>query len=148
MLFNFAKSLKTRASIPFHIFLEEAHRYVKNDEDTYLIGYNIFERVAKEGRKYGVLLGIISQRPSEISETALSQCNNFLIFRMQHPKDIEYVKEMVPNVTEDVASKFKILQPGNCLAFGSAFRLPLQLKLDMPNPTPTSQNIDISSTWY
>lgn len=147
-LFEYSLVLENREKFPVHILLEEAHRYVQNDIDTEVLGYNIFDRITKEGRKYGVLLGIISQRPSEISETALSQCNNFLIFRMQHPKDIEYVKEMVPNVTEDVASKFKILQPGNCLAFGSAFRLPLQLKLDMPNPTPTSQNIDISSTWY
>ena len=147
-LFEYSLVLENREKFPVHILLEEAHRYVQNDIDTEVLGYNIFDRITKEGRKYGVLLGIISQRPSEISETALSQCNNFLIFRMQHPKDIEYVKEMVPNVTEDVASKFKILQPGNCIAFGSAFRLPLQLKLDMPNPTPTSQNIDISSTWY
>ena len=55
---------------------------------------------------------------------------------------------MVPNVTEEIVGKFKLLQPGNCIAFGSAFKLPLQLKLDMPNPTPYSQNIDISSKWY
>ena len=80
MLFNFSKRLKDRASIPFHIFVEEAHRYVQNDSDVDILGYNIFDRIAKEGRKYGVLLGLISQRPSDLSETSISQCNNFLIF--------------------------------------------------------------------
>ena len=91
---------------------------------------------------------MISQRPSEISETAISQCTNFLVFRMQHPRDLEYIKEMVPNVTDEIVGKFKILQPGYCMAFGVAFKLPLQIKLDMPNPTPLSQNIDVSTCWY
>ena len=148
LLFNYSLELENRASFPVHILLEEAHRYVQNDNDINVLGYNIFERITKEGRKYGVILGMISQRPSEISETAISQCTNFLIFRMQHPKDLTYIREMVPNVTEDIVSKFKILQPGNCVAFGVAFKLPLQLKLDMPNPVPLSQNIDISNSWY
>jgi len=147
-LFEYSLVLDNRASFPVHILLEEAHRYVQNDSDIDILGYNIFERITKEGRKYGVILGMISQRPSEISETAISQCTNFLVFRMQHPRDLEYIKEMVPNVTEEIVSKFKILQPGNCMAFGVAFKLPLQIKLDMPNPTPLSQNIDVSTCWY
>lgn len=147
-LFEYSLELDNRASFPVHILLEEAHRYVQNDTDKEILGYNIFERITKEGRKYGVILGMISQRPSEISETAISQCTNFLVFRMQHPKDLEYIREMVPNVTDEMVSKFKMLQPGNCVAFGVAFKLPLQLKIDMPNPAPLSQNIDISSCWY
>ena len=147
-LFEYSLALENRASFPVHILLEEAHRYVQNDSDIDILGYNIFERITKEGRKYGVILGMISQRPSEISETAISQCTNFLVFRMQHPRDLEYIREMVPNVTEEIVSKFKVLQPGNCMAFGVAFKLPLQIKLDMPNPTPLSQNIDVSTCWY
>ncbi len=147
-LFEFSLALENRASFPVHILLEEAHRYVQNDSDIDILGYNIFERITKEGRKYGVILGMISQRPSEISETAISQCTNFLVFRMQHPKDLLYIKEMVPNVTEEIVDKFKVLQPGNCMAFGVAFKLPLQIKLDMPNPTPLSQSIDVSTSWY
>ena len=148
ILFEYSVALDNRGSFPVHIFLEEAHRYVQNDDDINILGYNIFERITKEGRKYGVILGMISQRPSEISETAISQCTNFLVFRMQHPKDLTYIKEMVPNVTDEIVSKFKILQPGNCIAFGAAFKLPLQIKLDMPNPTPLSQNLDVSKIWY
>ena len=147
-LFNYSLELENRLSFPVHILLEEAHRYVQNDGDIDILGYNIFERITKEGRKYGVILGMISQRPSEISETAISQCTNFLVFRMQHPKDLNYIREMVPNVTDEIVSKFKILQPGSCMAFGVAFKLPLQLKLDMPNPVPLSQNIDITNSWY
>lgn len=148
LLFEYSLALDNRASFPIHILLEEAHRYVQNDDDINILGYNIFERITKEGRKYGVILGMISQRPSEISETAISQCTNFLVFRMQHPKDLTYIKEMVPNITEEMVPKFKVLQPGNCVAFGVAFKLPMQLKLDMPSPTPLSQNVDISKCWY
>ena len=89
IFFDYAKSLKERASIPFHLILEEAHRYIQHDNDTFLLGYNIFDRIAKEGRKYGTILGIISQRPVEISDTVIAQVSNFLIFKMTHPKDIK-----------------------------------------------------------
>ena len=147
MFFDFAKSRNVRASIPFHLFLEEAHRYVSKDSDTFLIGYNIFERISKEGRKYGVLLDIISQRPVEISETVISQCSNFLIFKMTHPRDIEYIRTMLPNISQDIIEKQKILQPGNCVGFGSAFKLPMIVKLDKPNPAPYSESCNIDARW-
>ena len=147
LVFEFAKGLKDRASIPFHIVVEEAHRYIQNDTDRFLIGYNIFERIAKEGRKYGVLLDIISQRPMEISDTVVSQCSNFLIFKMTHPKDIKYIEEMLPNISQDVIEKMKILQPGTCVAFGSAFKIPMIVKMDMPNPRPYSSSCNVSGYW-
>lgn len=148
LLFNYAKELKDRASIPFHIILEEAHRYVQNDNDINLLGYNIFDRITKEGRKYGVLLGLISQRPSELSDTSISQCSNFLIFNILHPVDLAYIKQMVPNITEEISKKFKTLQAGNCIAFGSAFKVPVFIKFDMPNPAPSSSSCDIKKTWF
>ena len=148
MLFDYAKGLSKRASFPFHIILEEAHRYVQKDIDVELLGYNIFERITKEGRKYGVLLGLISQRPSEMSETALSQCSNFFIFKMLHPLDVKYIHDMVPEITDEVIKKMKTLQPGNCMAFGSAFKLPTLIRLDMPDPAPSSSSCDISSIWF
>ena len=148
IFFDYAKNLNRRASIPIHIILEEAHRYVQNDSDVDVIGYNIFDRITKEGRKYAVMLGLISQRPSELSTTALSQCSNFLIFKMLHPTDVEYIKQMVPNITTDVIKKVKLLQPGTCIAFGSGFKLPSLIKLDMPDPAPSSSSCDISSIWF
>lgn len=147
LLFDYAKSLKERASIPFHLFLEEAHRYIQQDTDTFLLGYNIFDRIAKEGRKYGVMLDIISQRPVEISDTVIAQCSNFLIFKMTHPKDIKYIEEMLPNISADVIEKMKVLQPGNCVAFGGAFKIPMICKLDMPDPMPYSTNCNVSGCW-
>ena len=147
LIFEHAKMNATRATVPFHLFLEEAHRYVQKDNDIFLLGYNIFERIAKEGRKYGVILDIISQRPMEISDTVISQCSNFLIFKMTHPKDIKYVEEMLPNISQDVIEKMKILQPGTCVAFGTAFKIPLICKLDMPNPRPYSASCDVSAYW-
>ena len=147
LLFEFTKGLKARASIPFHIFVEEAHRYIQNDTDRFLIGYNIFERIAKEGRKYGLILGLITQRPVEMSDTVISQCSNFLIFKMNHPTDVEYIKKMVPNISDEIVEKQKSLQSGTCLGFGSAFKIPLIVKLKMPNPMPMSGNCDVVKIW-
>ena len=147
LMFEYSKGLEKRASIPFHLFLEEAHRYIQKDNDTFLIGYNIFDRIAKEGRKYGVILDIISQRPVEISDTVIAQCSNFLIFKMTHPLDIKYIEEMLPNISSDIVEKQKVLQPGTCVGFGGAFKIPMIVKLDMPNPMPYSSNCDVSSCW-
>lgn len=148
LLFDFTSKLQQRGSFPVHLILEEAHRYVQQDSDTKILGYNIFDRIAKEGRKYGVLLGLISQRPSEMSETVLSQCSNFLIFKMQHPRDVSFIRQMVPFITDEIVEKMKGLQPGTCVVFGSAFKLPTIVKMEMPNPQPMSQNIDVSRLWY
>lgn len=148
LLFDYSKTNLQRAKTAFHIVLEEAHRYVQNDNDVNLLGYNIFERICKEGRKYGVLLGLISQRPSELSTTVLSQCSNFMIFKMIHPDDIEYIYKMIPNITVEIINRLKILQAGNCIAFGTGFKLPTLVKLNMPNPAPSSNNCDISSVWF
>ena len=148
ILFDYITTLENRASIPFHIILEEAHRYVQNDTDTEILGYNIFDRITKEGRKFGILLGLISQRPSEISETSISQCSNFLIFKMYHPKDLNFIKSMVQNIDENTINKIKSLHPGTCMIFGNAFKLPVIVNMDMPNPEPLSNNCDIVKTWY
>lgn len=148
MLFDVLKNLRPRGRMPFHIILEEAHRYVINDNDVNLLGYNIFERISKEGRKYGVLLGLISQRPSELSETSLSQCNNFLVFKMMHPRDMEYIKKLIPFMTDEISKRLQIIRPGFCYGFGPAFKLPTIVRMAKPNPTPESNNVDISNVWY
>lgn len=147
LIFEYSKSLKRRGSIPFHIILEEAHRYIQQDNDRFLLGYNIFERIAKEGRKYGVILGLISQRPVEISDTVISQCTNFLIFKINHPLDVEYIRKMVPNITDEIIEKQKSLQAGTCLGFGLGFKIPMIIKLEMPDPSPLSGNCDVLGIW-
>ena len=147
-LFDYAKYEVERASVPIHIVLEEAHRYVQNDSDVEVLGYNIFERISKEGRKYAVLLNLISQRPSELSQTVLSQCSNFIVFKITHPNDIEYIKPMIPFVDEDMIEKIKNLQIGSCLTFGNAFNIPTIINIDLATPTPSSSSCNISNTWF
>ncbi|MBE6156784.1 MAG: DUF87 domain-containing protein [Firmicutes bacterium] len=147
-LFDYVKEETRRAEVPIHIVLEEAHRYVQNDADVEILGYNIFERIAKEGRKYAILLNLISQRPSELSQTVLSQCSNFLVFKITHPNDIEYIKPMIPFVDEEMIERIKNLQIGCCLTFGSAFQLPTIVKVDLATPAPSSSNCDISNKWF
>lgn len=147
LIFQFTKELKDRASIPFHIVVDEAHRYIQNDTDRFLFGYNIFERIAKEGRKYGVILGIISQRPVELSDTVISQCSSFMIFKINHPADVDYIQKMIPNISEQIVEKQKSLQSGTCLGFGKAFRIPLIIKMQMPDPVPLSGDVDVVTIW-
>lgn len=147
MIFDFAKSRKERAAIPFHLFIEEAHRYVVQDNDHFLLGYNIFERIAKEGRKYGVMLDLVSQRPVEISETVIAQMSNFCILKMTHPRDLEYINKMLPNISGDIIEKLTSLQSGTMVAFGSAFKIPVIVKMDMPNPAPYSSNCNVVDRW-
>mgnify|MGYP000214819127 FL=1 len=147
ILFRFTKSMVNRGSMPIHIMLEEAHRYVQKDFDNQMLGYNIFERIAKEGRKFGLVLDLITQRPTELSETVISQCSNFLIFKINHPSDLEYIRKMVPNISADVIEKQKSLQSGTCVAFGPMMKIPMIVKMELPNPEPHSSNAQIYKNW-
>lgn len=148
MFFDFATSLEPRASFPIHIILEEAHRYVQNDSDIDILGYNIFDRITKEGRKYGVILGLITQRPSELSHTALSQCSNFISFRMFHPEDLKIISNISSNVSAETIEKLKSLTPGTAMVFGVSFKLPLLTKFELPSPMPQSTSVDIKTMWF
>ena len=94
-----------------------------------------------------MILGLISQRPVEISDTVISQCTNFLIFKINHPVDVEYIRKMVPNITDEIVEKQKSLQSGTCLGFGLGFKIPLIVKMKMPNPSPLSSNCDVVRIW-
>jgi len=148
LFFDFATFIEDRGSFPIHIILEEAHRYVQNDTDISVLGYNIFDRITKEGRKYGVILGMITQRPSELSITALSQCSNYIVLRMFYPEDLDIIKSITTNLNESIFEKVKAFLPGNALVFGTSFRMPLVVKIDIPNPMPESNSVNISDKWY
>ncbi len=148
MLFLKASTTKPRGSHAFNIIIEEAHRYVQKDSDIELLGYNIFERITKEGRKYGMFLSMITQRPSELSDTCVSQCANFIVLRTLHPVDLQYIKEMVPNVSQEIVLQLKNLKPGNCIAFGMAFKVPIAMYIDLPDPRPLSNNVDLEKVWF
>ena len=147
MFMKYTRSLTNRASYPIHMILEEAHRYVLDGDDKDLFGYNIFERIAKEGRKYGLLLNLITQRPTDINENVISQCANFLIYKINNPTDLEYIYKSVPNMSEDSMEKLKTLQAGTCLAMGRIFKIPMIVKMEKADPAPTSSNCDIYGNW-
>ena len=147
MFMKFTRALQARATFPIHMILEEAHRYVLDGDDKALLGYNIFERIAKEGRKYGLLLDLITQRPTDLNENVISQCANFLIFKINHPADLDYISKSVPNMSEDVVEKQKTLQAGTCVAFGRIFKIPMIVKMEKADPPPTSANCEIYNNW-
>ena len=148
MLFNYTTKFIPRGGISFNIILEEAHRYVQNDNDINIIGYNIFDRITKEGRKYGTLLTFITQRPNELSKTALSQCANFIVFRVFHPSDLDIVKNMSTNVSSETLEQIKSLNPGCAFAFGTSFKIPVLINFKLPNPMPESTSVNIKKIWY
>ena len=148
LLFNYTNKLEKRGSLSFNIILEEAHRYVQNDNDINIIGYNIFDRITKEGRKYGTLLTFITQRPSELSTTSLSQCANFIVFRVFHPADLEIVRTMSTNVSMANIEQIKSLSPGSAFAFGVGFKIPILVNFELPNPIPESTSVNVKNIWF
>lgn len=148
LLLDHLKRKHSKAETPINFIIEEAHRFVRNEVNYGAVGYNIFERIAKEGRKYGLLLGISSQRPSELSKTVVSQCSNFIIHRVQNPDDLQYISKMVPYVNQGMIERLTYLQTGNALVFGTAINLPTLTRFEEANPKPDSDNARISEKWY
>lgn len=113
LLLDHLKRMDSKAAMPINFIIEEAHRFVRNESNYGVLGYNIFERIAKEGRKFGLLMGISSQRPSELSKTVVSQCSNFIIHRVQNPDDLQYIAKMVPYVNQGMIDRLTYLQTGH-----------------------------------
>ncbi|MDM1410560.1 ATP-binding protein [Myroides odoratimimus] len=149
LLFDVRKSKNgdDRVSNPIHLVLDEAHRYIRKDA-TYLLSDNIFERIAREGRKYALYLIVSSQRPSELSSTVLSQCGNYFIHRIQNEVDMKYIYSVLPYFTDDYVAKIKQSMPGEVLIFGNCVPMPLQVKVHQPNPEPNSKNCIINEEWF
>ncbi|EGQ7812899.1 TPA: ATP-binding protein [Vibrio parahaemolyticus] len=147
--FSFRKRLKgsKRREKPVHLVLDEAHRYIKKDSK-YLLRDNIFEQIAREGRKYALYLLISSQRPSELSGTVLSQCSNFIIHRIQNEVDMNYVYSILPYFSDDFANKIKQSVPGEALVFGNCVSMPLHVRIQQAYPEPNSENCKVHEEWF
>lgn len=134
--------------VPLLLVYEEAHKYVpNNDLVKYRASRESIERIAKEGRKYGVSLLLASQRPSEISETIFSQCNNFLALRLTNPADQNYVKRLLPDTLGNIVDKMPSLKVGECLLIGDSVILPSIVQVDKCNPEPSSNDIPYWKLW-
>lgn len=133
---------------PLLLVYEEAHKYVpKSNLSKYRASKYAIEKIAKEGRKYGVTLGIISQRPSEISETIFSQCNNFIAMRLTNPDDQNYVKKLLPDTLGNITDSLPTLKSGEALLIGESIILPSIVKIDRCNPEPKSSDISYFEIW-
>lgn len=134
--------------IPLLLVYEEAHKYVPNsDLAKYRASKQSIERIAKEGRKYGVTLLLSSQRPSEISETIFAQCNNFLALRLTNPNDQNYVKRLLPDTLGNLIDKMPTLKAGECLLIGDSVILPSIVHIEKCDPKPSSNDIPYYDLW-
>lgn len=142
--------MKNDKRTPFTLLCDEAHLYlpVKDNADSVQKQalYN-FERIAKEGRKYGVSLFVVSQRPSDVSRTILSQCNNFVVLRLTNDRDQNVVKNLVPDSLKGVTDCLPILDVGEALILGDAILLPNRIKLNEPKYKPESNTVDFWRKW-
>lgn len=139
---------KINNDVPLLLVYEEAHKYVPNsDLSKYRASRESIERIAKEGRKYGVSLLLASQRPSEISETIFSQCSNFIAMRLTNPNDQSYVRKLLPDTLGDLVDKLPSLKAGECLLIGDAVVLPSVALIDRCDPAPSSNDIPYYKLW-
>lgn len=134
--------------IPFMLVCEEAHNYIpKNGGAEYNASKHSIERIAKEGRKYGLNLMVVSQRPSEVSETIFSQCNNFIVLKLTNMNDQNCIKNLLPDNNSSLVDTLPTLAAGECLVVGDAVPLPAVVKMSMPNPAPSSSNVNVYDEW-
>lgn len=139
---------KVNNDAPLLLVYEEAHKYVPNsDLSKYRASRESIERIAKEGRKYGVSLLLASQRPSEISETIFSQCSNFIAMRLTNPNDQSYVRKLLPDTLGALVDKLPSLKAGECLLIGDAVVLPSVALVARCEPAPSSNDIPYFKLW-
>lgn len=134
-----------RGQYPIVIVLEEAQNYIAENSDS--VAKKVFERIAREGRKYGISLVVSSQRPAELSKTVLSQCNSFVIHRLQNPEDQKYIKGLVSSASADILDQLPVLPQQHAVITGDCVRTPIQVRIDDVNPTPNSHNPKFVENW-
>jgi len=138
-----------RGEYPVVLILEEAQNYIregrKMEEDS--ISKLVFERIAREGRKYGLGLVVASQRPSELSKTVLSQCNSFVVHRLQNPEDLRYFREIVPGIYGQLLDQLPALAPRSALVLGECVQAPALVEMREASPVPKSKNPKFYRSW-
>lgn len=149
MVFRLLRQAQPRNRFPVHLLLEEAHRYVASTPSRYAMDAGrIFERISKEGRKYGLFLLVASQRPSELSKTVLSQCSNFVVHRIQNPDDLSQIRQMTPFISDSVLKRLPSLPKQHALVFGNSVNLPTTFRVRRADPLPASTDAQIVDLWF
>jgi len=140
---------EARGSLPVVLVLEEAQNYIREprfgEEES--ISRVVFERIAREGRKYGLGLVVASQRPSELSKTVLSQCSSFIVHRLQNPEDLRYFKEIVPGIYGPLLDQLPALAPQTALVLGECVRAPALVRIREARPVPRSRDPKFYRYW-
>lgn len=149
MTFRLLRQADPRNRFPVHLLLEEAHRYISEAPSRFAIdAHRIYERIAKEGRKYGLFLLVASQRPSELSKTVLSQCSNFVVHRIQNPDDLSQIRQMTPFISDAVLKRLPSLPKQHALVFGTSVNLPTTFRVRDAYPLPKSDDAKIRDLWF
>jgi len=137
-----------RRQFPILMVLEEAHNYIPNrPEAKFSAARSAVERLAKEGRKYGIGIMVVSQRPKELSETVISQCNTFIAMRLTNPEDQNYVRRLVPDSLSGLMAMLPSLRTGEALIVGDSVVMPTRVLINFPNPEPKSADVKFSEHW-
>ena len=149
LIFSIQQWMKEKKRQPIALFCDEAHLYLPNKitEGVEEKGLKSFERIAKEGRKYGVALVVISQRPADVNKTILSQCGNFIAMRLTNPEDQNVIQRLFPDNLGDFANILPILDVGEALIVGDASLLPSRVIINEPKIKPNSATIDFWDEW-
>lgn len=149
LLFDRMRKSSKRNSMPVHLVFEEAHRYIPNasarskEYQEYTL-----HRIAKEGRKFGVFIILASQRPSEISDTVLSQCSNYIVHKIQNPVDLNYIRKVTPFISENVIQRLPSMPKQHALIFGNSVNIPQIFRVRDADPIPYSDDASIEYVWY
>lgn len=140
---------EARGSLPVVLVLEEAQNYIHEQRfgEEESISRSVFERIAREGRKYGLGLVVASQRPSELSKTVLAQCNSFIVHRLQNPEDLRYFKEIVPGIFGPLLDQLPALAPQTALILGACVRAPALVRIRDCQPIPRSRDPKFYKHW-
>ena len=150
IVFSIQQWSTTENRHPIALLCDEAHLYVQQAttlDAVAELGLRSFERIAKEGRKYGLGLVIISQRPSEVNRTVLSQCNNFISLRLTNVDDQNVIKRLLPDNLGNIADNLSLLDIAEAIIVGDSTLLPSRVKIDEPSIKPSSQTIPFWSIW-
>jgi DNA helicase HerA-like ATPase len=149
LVLEFMQRNPDRGKFPIVLILEEAHHYIPADArlERQQRARDVFEKIAKEGRKFGLSLVVASQRPSELSRTVLAQCNSFIVHRIQNPDDQEYFKSVISGVSKELLDQLPALAQQQAIVLGDCVSLPLQVRINNVDPRPRSDDPPFTKEW-
>src|SRR5208283_4498367 len=150
MIYNVQFWMEPSERTPVCIVCDEAHLYLperKAPTPVQRVALRVFEAIAKEGRKYGVCIAVVTQRPSDVSRTILSQCNNFMILRLTNDQDQEVIRHLVSATLSNLTGVLPMLDVGEAVLIGDAILLPVRIKLDTPELKPASVTMPYWKMW-